>query len=449
MSHLTQEQLEALAQSGGGDPHLSQCAQCQAAVQRAAGRQKLLKELRPYTLADVAFQRVEARLMEEVQRPRGFNWLRASLVVALAASVAMVAWYLAPRPQPLPAPVAVRPAPAPAQLKVLQTPMTAVRVEGLARRVPSGRPLTAGDELKLGERLEAPGRVQLAAERLVLEGKGGLALGNGLTADADDTLSAQVEPGEETALVACAGTYVGGVDAAFVVTRAGAEVVLEVTRGEVKVSGEAQLRDAVTVKAPASARLRQGRLVGGIARPAESTRLTPLPKRPWAKLELDLPQGTQLDLDGAKVGTTPLSLLWSEGRHRWRTVGPGQVVHEGWLELVAGKPFTLREPPEQPEVEPSADVVAALNRALREQTPKLAACYEKWLKATPDASGEVELNLKLAASGKVLQVQVDSHDTGMSKEALDCLVRTGRTLRLPPLGSRQEVALPLILTPHR
>ncbi len=447
MSHLSPERLEELAQGGGADPHLEGCAECRASLVRARGRVKLLKELKPYTLADVAFQRVEAKLMEEVERPRGFNWLRLGLGVALAASIAGVAWYLAPKPAVEPMPVAVRPRPAP--LKVLDHELTAMRVEGVAKRLPSGRALTAGETVASGERLDAAGKVVLSGERLVLEGKGQLGLGGGLTADADDTLAAQVEPGEETALVHCAGTYVGGVDAAFVVTRAGAEMVLEVTRGEVKVAGEAQLRDAVTVKAPAAARLSHGRLVGGVAQPAEPAKLAVLPARPWAKLDLDFPAGTQLELDGGKVGVAPISLMWTEGKHRWRTVGPGQVVHEGWLELIGGKPFTLRPPPEPAEVEPSEDAVAALNRALREQTPKLRACYEKWLKATPAASGEVELNLRLGATGQVLKVQVDPHETGMSKEALDCLARTARSLRLPPLGSEQDVALPLILTPGR
>ena len=53
--------------------------------------------------------------------------------------------------------------------------------------------------------------------------------------------------------------------------------------------------------------------------------------------------------------------------------------------------------------------------------------------------------LTLASSGKVMKVQVDPHESGMSQEAIDCLVRNGKALVLPKVGSQQEVALPLRL----
>src|SRR5207248_3276922 len=117
----------------------------------------------------------------------------------------------------------------------------------------SNKPVVAGELLAADDRVETAGKLTLSGERLTLEGKGTLTLGHGQTAELDDSFAAQVEPGESTALLRCADTFVGGVDAAFLVTRAGAEVVVEVMRGEVKVSSEAQLGDATTLKAPASA----------------------------------------------------------------------------------------------------------------------------------------------------------------------------------------------------
>jgi hypothetical protein len=452
MSHIEAEKLEELAKSGGSDAHLDGCAECRASLKAATGRVRMLKALHPYTLGDVAFSRVEARLMEEVAKPRGFNWVRLGLGFALAASVAAVAWTLAPK-APAPSPIVERQrviVPKVVEpLKVLSPELTAVRIEGGAKHSGSNKPVVAGELLAADDRVETAGKLTLSGERLILEGKGGLTLGHGLTASVDDSFAAQVEPGDSTALLDCAGTFVGGVDAAFLVTVAGAEVVVEVMRGEVKVSPEAQLADAMTLKAPASAHLRQGRLVGAISRPAESTRLTQLPKRPWSKLDFDFPAGTQLELDGAKVGVAPLSLMWTDGKHKWRAVGPGHAVHEGTLDLISGNPYTVRAPPEiAADVEPDEATIAALNAALKAQTPKLRACYEKWLKANAGAEGEVELNLSLAATGKVVKVAIDPHDTGMSKDALDCLSRNAKALVLPKVGSPQEVALPLILTTH-
>ena len=48
-------------------------------------------------------------------------------------------------------------------------------------------------------------------------------------------------------------------------------------------------------------------------------------------------------------------------------------------------------------------------------------------------------------TGKVIAARVE--DATIPRESLDCLVRTGKTLRLPPLGSEQEIQVPLVLTP--
>ena len=54
---------------------------------------------------------------------------------------------------------------------------------------------------------------------------------------------------------AAAGAWVLGTDAAFVVTRAAAEVLVEVLRGQAEVGSSALLADSVTMRAPARLRL--------------------------------------------------------------------------------------------------------------------------------------------------------------------------------------------------
>ncbi len=57
---------------------------------QALGRQRMLKGMTPYTLSDVAFSRVEAKLEEHVRHPpRAFGWLWA-VSLAAAAAVALV-----------------------------------------------------------------------------------------------------------------------------------------------------------------------------------------------------------------------------------------------------------------------------------------------------------------------------------------------------------------------
>ncbi|MBL8916341.1 MAG: hypothetical protein JNM17_36915, partial [Archangium sp.] len=67
MSHLDQDQLEAADVQTVHAEHLKTCADCRRAVSLARGRQKLLRGMKPYTLSDMAFRRVEARLEEQVR----------------------------------------------------------------------------------------------------------------------------------------------------------------------------------------------------------------------------------------------------------------------------------------------------------------------------------------------------------------------------------------------
>jgi hypothetical protein len=80
---------------------------------------------------------------------------------------------------------------------------------------------------------------------------------------------------------------------------------------------------------------------------------------------------------------------------------------------------------------------------LRSQTPKLAACYEKWLKSNPTAQGEVTLELTVSAKGKVKRANVGA--SSISPASAECLVRTAKSLVLSPLGAEATLEVPLVL----
>src|SRR5262245_22327223 len=106
MSHLEPDDIEAAAQ-GTAFPHLEGCAACREAVRDAKGRRALLKGLKPYTLSDVAFRRVEAKLAEQLEEgvPSGWRWVWW-LLPAAAATAALVFFALdvsrpvSPKPAP-------------------------------------------------------------------------------------------------------------------------------------------------------------------------------------------------------------------------------------------------------------------------------------------------------------------------------------------------------------
>jgi hypothetical protein len=151
--------------------------------------------------------------------------------------------------------------------------------------------------------------------------------------------------------------------------------------------------------------------------------------------------GAHLSLDGVPLGEAPLVTLVSGGRHRLTVAPPGEAVTESWVEL-SGR-FVVPSGAAPPEaVEPDAEALARINRELQRQRPKLQVCYEKWLKADPRATGEVELHLRVAASGRVKAADVTGAPPGAPA---DCLVRAARALTLPALGGEVELELPLQL----
>ncbi len=448
MSHLTPEAIETLAASKSTDPHLESCAECRQSLVAAKGRRALLKGLKDVTLTEAAFRRVEARLMDLTPQSAWnvlfaqlrSSWMIGAAIVALALIV-LVPRFLEAPPVPVRVPVAVKARPADA------SQWTAVVVEGVVHR--NGSALAAGEVLKPADVVDARmGRLVLAqnGRDVKVELLGLAKLGGAAMASLEEgTLAVEAAP---EVLVEAAGAWVLGSDTAFVVTRSAAEVVVELVRGSARVGSDSFMRDAVTLTAPQ--RLKLGLPVKPPFSAVDSLSspypFVAVPAQPWAKLDLsDLGNGAAFDIAGHH-GVGPSSLLLTEGRHRLVVNG-----RESWVQLFSGSETKWKAPPkgiahevELEEVPPSPEAIANLQRSLKDQRPKLRACYEKWLKANPAASGEVVLTLSLSKAGKVLGARVD--DATIPAESVDCLVRTGKRLVLPPLGSAQDIEVPLSFT---
>lgn len=456
MSHLSDERLDAVA--GGGPEssetaHLDACAQCKAAVASARGRQRLLSGLTPYTLSEVGFGRVEAKLLEAVDagetQPR-FNWAWVLAPLALAA-LALVLWLPSPAPAPATS-VAVAPAPKAVQAKVEAVPLTVLANLGHAKAragEAAWRELAAGEVLS-GELALSGGPLRLAAAAgpaLGLEIHGTAVLAGAQTA----ALGAGrlVLRTERPTSVEAGGCTLEAVSATYAVSVAAAEVVVDVSAGEV-VAADADGATRRVLKAPVRARwpLSASVSTARVDEAPEPVRLAST-RPPFVSVDFSgLPQGTALTVDGVPFGVAPVVALLSEGKHQLLSAPPGKPQTARWLDLVAGHPFTVPSVQVEAEAsnqEPEPEALSRLYGEVRGQVPKLRACYEKWLKANPDASGEVQLVLSVTAKGKVRGAKVEGD--AIAPGPADCLVRTAKTLVLSPLGVDQDVAVPLVMRP--
>lgn len=395
MTHLTPEFLEALAREEAlprpwpsdetPHAHLEKCAECRARLASARARVKLLGGMTPYTLSPMAFRRVEARAVEAAQAPRTSWWVWALGGVAAAAALAFVV-ARAPAREVIELPkVAELP-------RVAFTPLTVIRASDDAQ-VRSGagswQKLTAGATLREGDALSGTS-VTMSAEQLKLQTSGELALGGAATL----TLGAGAAVADvSTTTVLQAGTRrFSSSDSLFSVTRAAAELALDVARGEVEVFDSATGERRV-VKAPASLRWSDGALA-----PREE------PPRALTPPDVTVP------------------------------------VPELTLETEAPKPVLL---PEKRDVDPDPKALASVRDEILRQRPKFSACYEKWLKTNPSAQGEVTLELQLNAHGRVLRARVEG--SSVSAAAQQCLTTTAKTLVLSPLGAEATLQVPLVL----
>lgn len=443
--HLEGERLEVAVPSDAEQAHLAGCEACRLKRRDAAARRRLLAGLTPYTLSDVAFRRVEARLMEQVEAGLPSRWPASRWLAWLtpaAAGVGALAWLLL---APGPATEAAE-APAVAQRVVRAEPLTVVRASGGAqvRRGAAWEPLRAGEVVAVGQSVQ--GALLLApasgpAWSFELDGEATLG-GAATLVLARGELRARVAGAE--ASIASAGLQVLATEALFLVQAAAAEVLVEVAEGQVELREASAARRTLTAPvrvrwAPGAAEL--------VPLALEGVAVGALPARPWVRFDATaLPAGARLTLDGLDLGVAPVDQLVSAGKHRLSVALAGQPAHESWLELAGDYRV---EPPPLPEPEQEAPpldraAVARVQAELQRQVPRLAACYEKWLKQNPHAAGDVELHLVVTPRGRVKRADVVGR--ALSVASADCVERLARGLQLPPLGSEVELQLPLRLT---
>lgn len=455
MSHLDPERIELAAKSapaGDDAAHLASCAECKAQVKSARARQRLLGGMTPYTLSDMAFRRVEARLDEAVAAgdasPRSWRWawlLGGALAVAVLGLVLINPEGTAPWTVKLPTPqVAAHEAPFHPLAVLKAAPDTQLR-DGKA-----WSPVRAGDVLSNAGALSS---TQLLAApeadvpwSLALSGSFSIGGAASITLGAGEVVAEVKSPIE----VLAASRRVLASESLFAVERTGAEVVLHVASGDVEVV-DTVTAERRTVKAPAALRWGDGtRLEEGRAMTPRELGGLKLPARPWTRLDATtLPAGTQVSLDGVSVGVAPFVELVTAGRRLVGLTPPGGTQHERWAELIKGVPYAPTATvtlPEAEEREPDAEALQRVMGAIKQQTPKLAACYEKWLKTNRTAEGELVLELLVSAKGRVTRATVESGSVPPASS--ECLVRTAKTLVLPPLGVDATLQVPLVLRPH-
>jgi hypothetical protein len=452
VKHLDEAQREALAAGEAIDAeaaaHAASCGECRSAVRDAKARRAMLSGLKAYTLSDMAFRRVEARLMEQVEAglPSRTPWL-AWLVPSALALAALLAVVVVLSRTPSTPEVVTLPRPA-VPVAASFHPLTALRVAPDSQvRTGDGpwRPLEAGAVLASGDALSSDG-VTLAPAGDVswaFEARGSLALGGAATvALGAGQLAAKVA---QPASVLAGARLVEASEACFLVSRSAAEVVLSVAEGSVEVV-DTVTHERRRVAAPATLRWADGApLSEGGAEAYVPVTAPAVPAQPWVRFDASgLPTGTGVTLDGVALGTAPVVALVGAGRHRLGLTPPGQALTESWVDLVGGVPFVaaLPEAPEGPP--PSDEALARVQSDLLRHRPKLAACYEKWLKANPAASGTVELSLVVTATGRVKAARV--RGDVLPKASADCLVRTAKGLTLSPLGAEAELEVPLVFT---
>jgi hypothetical protein len=417
VSHLTPEELETAQDSA---PHLAECEKCREAVRLARGRQKLLKGMRPYTLSDIAFSRVDARLQEQIReaRPRGLRWLWAfGLVGAAAAFAGFVLMQARPVPSAF-------------------EPMTVAFAEG-------DTSLKAGDVLGRGTQVGAEqASVTLATadgEALRLSGGATFQLGARDAAVAFDTGRLVVDAVRGGPWRVRVGEHF--VEASDALMRVSPNAV-DVSRGSVRVFDEVVWSRGKTVNAPAHLDLATGTVSPLVDELSVSPKAV---KPPWAKLSLGL-KADDVELDGKKLGRSPLSTLTNPGKHHISAAGREADIDlttsgSGIVELpekpIAAGPAV----PKGPHVEADPEAIA---KAIKAQLPKLRVCHEKWLKVDATARGKVEMALTVSPKGKVTKTTFTAAE-GVPPAIDDCLARAARTLVLPQSSEEVELELPVLL----
>lgn len=436
-AHLGPDDLERAAR-GETFEHLSACLECQTSVRNAKARQALLRGLTPYTLSDLGFRRVEAHVFARLETPAPWSIARLwpwALALGCGVLVAVVLWPHAPLP-PQTAPAAARVVEAPRGTALALTVLQAG--PGAQARAGEGAawaPVTEGQVLANAATLRAERALLATAEEGVAVGIAGtLTVGEGLSLGAGDlTLETK-----GTVRLQVGSRALMATEASLSVSRVAGESLLSLMRGSVELfspNGTPRL-----LAAPVQVRWSDAApepIVGGVpAVPALQ-----VPARPWAWLELGGLAGQgPLVLDGQALPSTVDVWCVTAGRHRLSVGGDERTFElKSGTRLPVAVSFAAAEAPLAPEFAENA------REELARQTPKLRACYEAWLKATPSAGGEVLLSLAVQPDGRVGVVGVSGAPVPAS--VAFCLKQTLQRLTFSPPKRAQNLEVPLSLRP--
>jgi hypothetical protein len=142
------------------------------------------------------------------------------------------------------------------------------------------------------------------------------------------------------------------------------------------------------------------------------------------------PIGT-VAVDGVELGTAPLSIIKTEGRHLVEIVRRGFQPLRRWV-TVGAEPEELRAslaplPPSRVE-EPTSSSPAFVEEMVRARGHKIRACYERALKRDPQLAGAVSLRLRVDDVGRVASVAVESNtlEGESGREVGECMRREVR-----------------------
>lgn len=447
--HLSDERVDAVARSGERPVHLKACAECADRVVKARGRQKLLKGFRPRTLSNPALARVEIRVLDELEKQRSLGWLKWGWVVAGVTAMWVVALNLTRAPTK---PVELSAPPIASAPIFKGAQWTVYRAQGDAklrvRADEAWKPVRAGSIVGDGAALAIEnGAVWLASvpAGTRLKTTAGLLLGGKAQGvmESDGAWEVAVDATTEPRVFAVGSVWLSTTEAVFRVTKAAAQVVVDVRRGTVLVSDEPLFRNATRLDAP--------RMWSSPTKGLGSGSEWSAPEFPaaGAAAVLDLvglPVGAMVQLGDAGFVPGPLSALLPVGAYdvsvRWVGQPHAQLSK---VELKPGGttwvPPTLVMEPVLPE-NPSA--VEAIPQIVLSRRPSLMPCVDKWLKNDPNASAALELEFSISPRGQVRRVTVVKGDVPSAVQ--QCLVRTMRKWPFGQLGGSEDTVVTMPVT---
>jgi hypothetical protein len=449
--HLPEEQIESVARGGPRPAHLSVCIECARRVSRAGGRVKLLAEFRKYTLSDEALKRVEHRVLEELAKPAASWWPSWGWALAGVAAVVLVGLYWKGAPEKAPvSPVAKKEPAVPVQRALT---LEAYRVEGNVKARAKGEEswnrfvaqarLDDGAALSLNN---GAAWLKSVPEGLTLKTTASLSLGSKaqLVMDGDGEWLLDVKPVKEPRIFFVGQHWLSTTEAVFRVVKTAAQVVIDVRRGAVLVSGDPFFRNPQRLQGPQVWTHPAG---GSAAGTVWNEPRVPIGGE-LARLDVGgLPEGTLVQVGDAGFVPGPLSALLPLGAYDVGVRLPGQSrVQHSRIELKPGG--TSFVPPKlsaEPLLPENAAAIALIPQVVASRRPSLKPCVDKWLKNDPGANASIEVELAISPQGKVKRVAVVQGE--VPPAIRQCLVTTMRNWPFPKLGGADDtvVTLPLVL----